>query len=94
MLKLELVLRTPMKMEREELRKQKMVGNTQKRGLNSLRVGGNWVRAWVFFYHDLFVLLPQRKVRHLTSSEIGLQENVSFSCNACFCLQVQKSQFL
>lgn len=37
MLKLELVLQTPMKMEREELRRQKMVGNTKKRGLSSRR---------------------------------------------------------
>lgn len=35
MLKLELVLRTPMKIEREKLRRQKMVGNIQKRLLNS-----------------------------------------------------------
>lgn len=37
MLNLELVLQTPMKMEREELRKQKMVGNIRKRGLSSGR---------------------------------------------------------
>lgn len=41
MLKLELVLRTPMKMGRDKLRRQKMVGNTQERGLNAGRVGGN-----------------------------------------------------
>lgn len=34
MLKLELVLRTQMKMEGEELRRQRMVENVRKRGLS------------------------------------------------------------
>lgn len=80
-----------MKMEREEFRIQKMVGNTQKEySAQNQRELSTRMRVILLW----FVILPQRKVRCKTSAEIDLQGNVSFSCNACFCLQLQKSQFL